>query len=122
MICLDANIILDAVLKRKKAKEAIDLIFSDQEICITFLSVHLVYYFCLREKIPMEMIDDFLEKIPVLTCNQEVYNLAKKIRENSDFEDSLQVATAVYNQVETFYTLDADLAKKYGKLVNIKVI
>ncbi len=67
----------------------------------------------------MSILDEFLEDIQILGSGQEVYELAKKIRQIIDFEDALQVATAIFNEAEAMYTLDQDLAKKYRSLLKI---
>jgi|688.fasta_scaffold18514_10 predicted nucleic acid-binding protein len=122
MICLDVNVMLEALLKRKKSIESIELITSDEEVAISFLSVHLLYYFGLREKVSLKILDAFMKNILVLKANREVYELAVKIRKGGDFEDALQVASAIYSEVDCFYTLDQNLAKNYQNLLKIKVL
>lgn len=119
MTFLDANIVLEAILRRDKYLAVKALFKLKKDFCVSFLSVHLIYYFGIKANVKISDLDKFMENMNVLNCNQEVYDLAKKIRKNDDFEAALQVATAIYNQVDEFYTLDTDLIKKYNNLIKI---
>jgi predicted nucleic acid-binding protein len=122
MIFLDVNVLLEILFRREKYEQVCDLLAQDREFGISFLSVHLFYHFGLKNGHSLEKLADSLKSFQILNCGQEVYDLAKKVCKNNDFEDSLQVATAMYHQVDSFCTLDQNLAKNYRNLLSIKVI
>jgi len=93
MIFLDVNILLELLLERAKLEKVTELLFSGDDYCISFLSVHLIYHFAKKEGLSFEIIDKFLLDFGILNCDQQAYDLAKKIRQDNDFEDALQVAT-----------------------------
>ena len=74
MVFLDANIVLELLLQRKKCSEVYNLIKINENICISILTVHLVYYFGGKDGIPENEIDNFLDSVIVLNSGQEVYN------------------------------------------------
>lgn len=119
MICLDVNIILEVILNRAKFKEVKKILDADDSFCISLLSVHLFYHFGVKNGLEFSKLDDFLSDVYILAAGKEAYDLAKKIRQDNDFEDALQVATALQNKVKVFYTLDQNLAKNYEKLLEI---
>jgi predicted nucleic acid-binding protein len=119
MIFLDANILFELLFNRSKCELVQKLVYSQENNYISILTAHLVYHFGKKNKFSIEQLDTFMLDFKILNSGQEVYDLAKKIRKNDDFEDALQVATAIYNQVDEFYTLDNDLIKKYNNLIKI---
>jgi predicted nucleic acid-binding protein len=122
MIFLDANVMLEYFFKRRKFEEVKELLHSGEAFCVSIITIHLMYYYVEKEKYSLESFEYFLQGFKVLNSDQNVYNLAKEIRGQNDFEDTLQVATAISNQVQQIVTLDVGLFNRYKKLISIKLL
>jgi len=120
MIILDANIILDYLLKRRNL-DSLD--FLETEIlAITPTTLHIVYYFTEKNRTPFNIVKNYLNKFEILPFTQKTYNLAMEMADGKDFEDTLQIATALENKVEKFVTGDKNLAKKYAGSIEFIVV
>jgi predicted nucleic acid-binding protein len=122
MIFLDANILLEYYLNRTKFNLVYELFDKGGEFCISILTIHIVYYYAEKQKFDLAHLEEFLNDFKVLKSDEETYRLAKRIRLENDFEDTLQVATAISNQVEQIITLDVKFYNRYKKLISIKLL
>lgn len=119
MIILDANIVLDVILSRRE----VQISNPDKEyLAITPTTLHIIYYYSEKEKIPFNEVASYLNTLEILPFTQKTYDLAMKMADGKDVEDTLQIATAIENEVEKFVTGDKNLAKKYAGLIEFIVV
>jgi len=87
-----------------------------------FYSVHVFYYFGHKNGDNFGKMNQFISQFQILSTGEEVYESAKKIQQGVDFEDTLQVATALTNGASEIITLDEKLSKCYKKLLEIRLV
>jgi len=117
---LDASVMLELVLGRAKTSEILSKIKQFDEVCISMLTVHLIYYFGLKQKMSIPDLDFFIQRFKVLNLTSSSYKIAMQICQDEDFEDALQLACAFENGIKNVITLDnemANLYKSYFKFV-----
>lgn len=115
MVFLDANVVLEIVLKDRpyfeQAQEFLGLLNDDTAISI--LTVHLLMHFGRKQNIVDELLENIIGENELLSITPEDYVWASLNERSKDFEDALQVATAIRNNCKSFITFDAALAKAY---------
>jgi predicted nucleic acid-binding protein len=123
MIFLDANIILEIVLKDRphfeQAQKFLETV--DDDTAISMLSAHLIMHFGRKEQIDDALLENVIGENELLSIAPEDYVWAVLNEQGRDFEDALQIATAIRSGCDTFVTFDVSLAKAYSKLP-IKII
>lgn len=122
MVFLDANIILEIVLKdRPHFNEVVELLkYIDEDTAISMLSVHLIMHFGRKEQIEDELLEKVINENEILSLAPEDYVWAVMNESDRDFEDALQLATAIRNGCDTYVTFDQALKKAYDTLpINI---
>lgn len=122
MICVDANILLEVIQKRVRAKACSQFLSNNEDKAISTLTLDLVMYFAERDKLPWEPIKNFLESFNWLPIVDADAQWAFTNFEGDDFEDALQVACAMREGCNSFATLDGSLSKKYDKAIDINLI
>lgn len=123
MVFLDANILLElALTDRRKKLQVIQFLDGGEGFMMSILSVHLLIYFGLKDGLVLEDLFGIADSYKLLDINEDDYEWAKKHCVDGDFEDALQVASAVRNQAKDFVTLDANLAKNYEKFIKITLL
>jgi predicted nucleic acid-binding protein len=121
-IFVDANIAIEILLQREKNRRCVEYLDEKGgQSSISMLTVHLVYYFCYKKYLD-EKIFNFLDQFIILGLLKKDYDYAKEIVVNRDFEDALQVATAMRHQCTEFLTLDKALVKNYSKIIKTNLI
>jgi predicted nucleic acid-binding protein len=121
-IFLDANILMEVIFNRSKSKECLNLILGNfGEIYISSLSVHICNYFL--EKEGKNVVENalFFLQFDQVELSENLLEQAYQIY-STDFEDAIQVASSVQNNCLELYTLDKNMSKNYGHVVNINVI
>jgi predicted nucleic acid-binding protein len=118
MIFLDANILLEITLKdRSRARQVIKyLSMASGSTAVSMLSVHLLMHFGKKEQIKDEFLHAVLNENKILQLTTEDYIWATNNERGRDFEDALQIASAINNDCEVFITLDKRLARAYAYL------
>ncbi len=118
MIFLDANIILEIVLKDRphfeQAQKLLEAV--DDDTAISMLSVHLIMHFGRKEHIDDALLENVIGENELLPISPEDYVWAVLNEQGRDFEDALQIAAAIRSGCDTFVTFDTSLAKAYSKL------
>lgn len=125
-IFLDANVILDYVLKRKNYDEIKMLFQFEQDSKIKFYMsssiVHIVGYFLTKavgSSVAKTTILKLLNTIQVIDGNHIAAVLATQ-SDNPDIEDALQYEIAIKNKMDYFLSSDKNLQKYSAK--NLSVI
>lgn len=118
MIFLDTNIVLEIILKNRphfaQAQKFLEKV--DDDTAISILSTHLIMHFGRKEQIEDSLLENVINENELLSITPEDYVWAVLNEQGRDFEDALQIATAIRNRCETFVTFDMSLAKDYSKL------
>jgi predicted nucleic acid-binding protein len=115
---LDASVMLELVLGRAKTGDILNKIKQFDEVCISMLTVHLVYYFGLKQKMSIPDLDFFIQRFKILDLASSSYKIAIQICQNEDFEDALQLACAFENSIKNVITLDNKIANLYKPYFN----
>lgn len=122
MVCLDANVLLEVVLRRKHSLQAERAIISLKEKPhISMLSLHLVVYFCQVAHLPFDVIHSALGRVELMDLTGLDYQWAKLNMRDDDFEDALQLAVAIRNGCDIFMTFDKKLHDTYKSLPQLKI-
>ena len=123
MVFLDANVVLEVILKDRphfdEAKKFLETI--TDVTAISVLTVHLIMHFGRKAGIRDDLLEGIINENELLSITPEDYIWAVLNEQGKDFEDALQIATAIRNGCSSFITFDTTLAKKYTGLT-MKVI
>lgn len=122
MVYLDANILIEIALGRSKYKKIEKLLSEQNNTSLSVLSVHLLVYFGLKSGIDRKLLEAIAEKHQILDVTYDDYSWAKKNCVKDDFEDALQIACAIRNGATKILTIDKDMAKNYGHVLNFELI
>ncbi len=122
MVFLDANILLEISLNRGNLQRVESYLQSVDNASVSMLSVHLLFYFGLKEGISSTILQGIAEGYYMHGLMPEDYVWAKLHCVDNDFEDALQVSIALRSGCTEFVTLDKSLAKNYTRYINIKLI
>lgn len=115
MVFLDANVVLEIILKdRPRLEQAQQFLESlTDDTAISILTVHLLMHFGRKQGITDELLEKVIGENELLSITPEDYIWASLNERGKDFEDALQVATAIRNGCKSFITFDAALAEMY---------
>lgn len=116
-VFLDANVLLDFLLKRnhyKEAKDVMKLVIEGKvNAYITPAIVHIVGYWLVKAygtKKAKQLLLSLLDDVQVIDISHELTLLALNSKID-DIEDALQYYTAIHNQMDYFVSRD----KKFQK-------
>jgi predicted nucleic acid-binding protein len=119
MTFVDANVLLEIILKRLRAETCKLFLSNNEDKAISTVTLDLIMYFVERDKLDWKPIKTFIENfiwLPIVDGD------AQWAFAQLDFEDALQVACAIREGCNKFVTLDAQLSKKYSKNMTIKLL
>ncbi len=119
-VFFDANIVLESLLNRKFKPQTDKLIKATPARYISALSAHLVMYFGIKVY-NKQILNQFLNDFVILPLTQDEFIKAQK-DSYADFEDALQMATAINNSCNRFYTLDKKMRTHYKNQTDTRVI
>jgi predicted nucleic acid-binding protein len=120
-VFLDASILLEIILGRRKQQLAKDLLTKYSEnLNISSLTAHLITYFG-QKRVELIVLRRFLEDYTVLSLDSGDFEWAFNNIRNNDFEDALQLSVAIRNGCASFITLDKTLFDTYANLKSIPV-
>ncbi len=122
MIFVDANVLLEVIQKRTRAKACEQFLSNDKNKAISTLTLDLVMYFVERDKLPWESVKSFLESFSWLPVTDADAQWAFMNFKGDDFEDALQIACATRESCSRLVTLDGTLSKKYAQDIVIDLI
>jgi predicted nucleic acid-binding protein len=126
MIAVDANVILEILEERRLYDAAVMALErfggTDVDLAVSTLTVSHVFYLAERHKLPMNRAEAVISKYKIFDVLKEDVRWALRYYKGKDFEDALQVAAALREKCSAFLTLDAGLAKKYAKYLNIELV
>ncbi len=122
-VCFDANILMEVIDERLLKSAALRLFRRHQDsLNASALSGHLVMYFGAKSGHSIGILQGFLADFQLMSLTQVAFDWAWANRRNDDFEDALQIASAVHAGCEVFYTLDKKLVRDYQNLPQIDVV
>ena len=122
MIFVDADVLLEVILKRAHAKECEQFLINDKNKAVFTITLDLFMYFVERDKLPWEPVKKFLESFNWLPVTDSDAQWSFMNFKGDDFEDALQVACAIREGCNYFATLDEPLSRKYEKIMKIDLI
>ncbi len=118
---VDASCLLEILLTRDKAELVLEIFKSYQNLYISPISVHLVYYFAEKKDYDGDLLMGFLNKFTVADFDATTSYTAQDIYNGKDMEDCLQVATAMTNNIKTILTLDNGM-KRFKPYVEVVIV
>lgn len=119
LVFLDANILLEIILGRKKETQSRQFIKANAgSLAISALTAHLVVHFGIKV-VDLPVIRKFLADYFVLEMTYMDFDWAFNNARNNDFEDALQLAIAIRNGCHQFVTLESSLYNTYKDLPTI---
>ena len=118
MIFLDTNILLEITLVDRPHYTQVKHLLENtqEETAISVLTSHLVMYFGRKEQTEDAFLHAVLNENKLLALTPKDYEWAANNEQGKDFEDALQLSTAIRSGCSSFVTLDAMLAKRYANL------
>ena len=123
LVNLDANAVIN-LLDEEKDTSRIEDIIIDKDVCVTPITVHMVWYFfdkgyiqCAKKKML-----NFFNAIEILPMSTGIYKKALLISKEKDIEDGMQIACCMENNVGLVVTSDSGMYAKYGKKISIEFI
>lgn len=122
-VFVDANVILELLLKRPRADDILRFFDQDSyQLSISPLTVHLAYYFGFKANVTPTLIKNALREFEILTMDAATVLSAQKRLDGHDFEDCLQAATAEQAHCELIITLDRQFRKSSATISNVLVL
>jgi predicted nucleic acid-binding protein len=123
MILLDATILLEMLIVGRAKKEVVYqwMESNEEDFCITMLSVHLVLYYGLKDKLTISEIKTFLADYPKIALLPEDYVAAMGFLNDKDHEDALQLAVAERVGCTGIVTLDKKFAHVYEDRIGFTI-
>jgi len=126
VIAADANILLELLENRKRSEQVYGAIVATRAqghvLSISTLSLSHAFYLAEAHKVPMSRVERLTKEYKLYDVIVSDAHWALDHYKGKDFEDALQIAAAIREKCSMFMTLDASLAKKYSKYLNIKLI
>jgi predicted nucleic acid-binding protein len=119
---VDANVLLEVILRRKRATICEDYLSNNEDKAISTLTLDLVMYFIERDNLTWGPVKTFLESFSWLPIVDADAQWAFAQFRGDDFEDALQVACAIREGCNNFVTLDGPLSKKYSENIAIDLL
>jgi predicted nucleic acid-binding protein len=123
MINLDANIVIN-LLDEETDTQAIEKLIAEVDVCVTPITVHVVWYFFDKNKIKCskKKMLEFFDFIEIIPMSKNTYKKALILSKEEDIEDGMQVACCIENKIDKIITSDAGMYAKYSKNISIKLI
>lgn len=120
-VFIDTNILLEVIFVRNNYKICRKLILDNyKKSYISALSIHICNYFIEKYKLNLEDYKEFFNSFEIVTLDAKLLELAYQ-NHNKDFEDSIQISSAISAKCDKFITLDQKLLKNYNQLINIEI-
>ena len=121
---LDANVLYNIIQHRPNAKELKRVIAEYEFIFVSAISELFAYNYCFYTEINTgKKFTDDLEKLlsicHIIQTSSQVTKNAKSILKDKDFEDAVQVATAIHNKCDCILTSDKEMYENYSNLIEI---
>ncbi len=126
MIAVDANILLE-LLEQHKHMLAVRQTLDDfrqqgEAVSASALSISHIFYLAEAHNIATKRVEELTRVFKVYDVTSADIDWALGHYKGKDFEDALQIAAALREKCAAFLTLDASLARKYSKFLDIKLI
>ena len=126
MIAVDANVLMELIeSRRQKALVRSALAhyrLQEEKAAFSTLTLSHVFYLAEAHKVPLKRVEKLTAVYSIYDVTRADVDWALGHYNGKDFEDALQVAAAIREKCTVFLTLDAPLAKKYGKFLKIELV
>jgi predicted nucleic acid-binding protein len=121
-VCLDANVLLDIILDRKR-KSAVLKKIDGTQYATTSISASIAYYYAVSDTVSNNAFKNFLRDYDILTVDELTFESAFMLAgDQNDLEDAIQIAACKQAGVQTLVTADKQLAKLYAKELKIELV
>ena len=112
-ICIDANILLDIVIKRDRYSKVI-VKLQDKDIYVSSSSIGIAYYYSRKAGLSNAEFREITKKINIIAVDFGVIDEAHKLVGENDLEDAIQIQACLREGVTIFMTADKQLVKQYS--------
>ena len=92
------------------------------KLYITPVTIGILFYYAEKEKLDMKIAEFLVANCNILTMSDSIYKIVKQIYNKKDLEDAMQIAYAKENNIQTVLTLDSEMAKKYGEMIDFVAV
>ncbi len=119
---VDANVLVEVIEERANFEASVAFLRKNAgNMYISALTVHLVMYFC-RKVTTTEHLQAFLSDFYITPITSSEVTWAFNNLRSKDFEDALQIASALLAGCEQFVTFDRGLIKRYGSELQLTFV
>lgn len=119
---LDANVILETLLPGRKYAAQAESYTANPDAIISPLTAHLYVYFGQRGGIDTSKLLANLDLFNYSDIDDSTVRWAIQNCVDGDFEDALQIASAILSGCDTFVTLDRRLVSQYKTHIEFKLL
>lgn len=124
ILFLDANVLLNIIQNKANKSDLQQVIASYDFIYTSNFSEFFAYSFCVYTKFNtgkdyFDELKQLVDNLLIKDINSQVMQSAKSILKGKDFEDAIQVATAIYNKCDCILTSDKEMYESYSNLIEI---
>lgn len=120
---LDTNVIYNLVQESKNSDKLIQIIRQYSFLSVSGLTQIFTYNFCNYTKATNKDYftawNKYMSAASVMYLNPKIFENAKSILKGKDFEDAVQVATAIHNKCDCILTSDKEMHENYSNLIEI---
>lgn len=122
---VDANVLMEIFFTRlrRQAAEAVIAMAAENELSLatSILAVSILFYYVEKDHFNKATAHEFVKSYRLLDINEADYDWAVA-NDQGDFEDALQVASALRHGCSKFLTLDGSLAAAHRKHIATTLI
>lgn len=126
MTVLDTNILLEILELRQYYEATLATLKLHQDtqsmLGISTLTVSNTFYLAERHKVSPQRVELLIQNYQIFSIIPEDITWALSYYQGKDFEDALQIASALREGCTAFLTIEASLAAKYSHLLNVELI
>lgn len=121
MIVLDTSIVLETLERRTHYEQVVQFLEANKTnvVAVSPLTLSNIFYLIGNNKTHQLTAEKLLNSFKILGVDDIDASWAFDNYDGSDFEDALQVASAIRNKASVFVAIDKVLANKYGKYLKI---
>lgn len=112
-ICIDANILLDIVIKRDRYSRIV-VKLQDKDIYVSSSSIGIAYYYSRQAGLSNAEFREITRRMNIIAVDFGVIDGAYKLVGENDLEDAIQIQACLREGVTIFMTADRQLAKQYS--------
>ncbi|MEM6399080.1 MAG: PIN domain-containing protein [Cyanobacteria bacterium P01_D01_bin.116] len=121
---LDANVVFNVIQLAPNAEKLQQIMQEYDFLSLSILTIFVTYNYCNYTQINtgkdyFKQLQEVFDEADTLDLTSTIFENAKSILKGKDFEDALQVATAIHNGCDAILTSDKEMSQSYQNLIKI---